>query len=237
MTVNVLSMQERVRVVSALVEGTSLRATERLTGVFRQAITGLLLCVGEGCRWLLDATMRDLHCDVLELDEVWAFVGKKEGHLTPDDPEEYGDQYTWIALDARTKLVPVHRVEKRTPAAAKASSQRHLSAVARVGLDSPRSMSCRVRADTPHTLAYSAMVRRKVVRILRTTAGTGKVGSAASSSKSALRSSICSMALRGLKRLSIQSAFGLMAAQSIRAGEFCKTASIEIERKIFISTL
>mgnify|MGYP000635550926 FL=1 len=120
MTVNVLSMQERVRVVSALVEGTSLRATERLTGVFRQAITGLLLCVGEGCRWLLDATMRDLHCDVLELDEVWAFVGKKEGHLTPDDPEEYGDQYTWIALDARTKLVPVHRVEKRTPAAANA---------------------------------------------------------------------------------------------------------------------
>ena len=105
MTVNVLSMQERVRVVSALVEGTSLRATERLTGVFRQAITGLLLCVGEGCRWLLDATMRDLHCDVLELDEVWCFVAKKEARVTPDDPPEYGDTYTWVALDARTSQV------------------------------------------------------------------------------------------------------------------------------------
>ena len=117
---NVLTMGERVRVVSALVEGTSLRATERLTGTSRQAITDLLLCVGEGCRGVLDETMRDLHCDVLELDEVWAFVGKKEGHLTADDPEEWGDQYTWVALDARTKLVPVHRVDKRTTAAANA---------------------------------------------------------------------------------------------------------------------
>ena len=117
----VLSMEERVRVVSALVEGTSLRATERLTGIFRQAITSLLLCVGEGCRWLLDAMMRDLHCDVLELDEVWSFVGCKEGHLVEGlHPPEFGDQYTWIALDARTKLVPVHRVEKRTPTAANA---------------------------------------------------------------------------------------------------------------------
>lgn len=115
---NVLSMGARVRVVSALVEGTSLRATERLTGVCRQAITGFLLTVGEGCRCVLDERMRDLHCDVLELDEAWSFVGKKEGHLAPHDPEEWGDQYTWIALDARTKLVPVHLVAKRTAAAA-----------------------------------------------------------------------------------------------------------------------
>lgn len=117
---NVLPMGERVRVVSALVEGTSLRATERLTGVFRQAITNLLLTVGEGCRGLLDERMRDLHCDVLELDEVWSFVGKKEGHLRPEDPAEFGDQYTWIALDARTKLVPCFRVDKRTVTAANA---------------------------------------------------------------------------------------------------------------------
>ncbi len=117
---NVLSMSERIRVVSALVEGTSLRATERLTGVGRQAITGLLLTVGEGCRWVLDERMRDLHCDVLELDEVWAFVAKKEGHLIVGDPEEWGDQYTWIALDVRTKLVPVHLVAKRTAIAANA---------------------------------------------------------------------------------------------------------------------
>ncbi len=117
---NVLPMGERVRVVSALVEGTSLRATERLTGVFRQAITNLLLSVGDGCRSLLDERMRDLHCDVLELDEVWTFVGCKEAHRDDSDPPEYGDAYTWVALDARTKIVPCFRVEKRTAAAANA---------------------------------------------------------------------------------------------------------------------
>ncbi len=117
---NVLPMGERVRVVSALVEGTSLRATERLTGVYRQAITNLLLSVGDGCRSLLDERMRDLHCDVLELDEVWTFVGCKENHRDESDPPEYGDAYTWVALDARTKIVPCFRVEKRTAAAANA---------------------------------------------------------------------------------------------------------------------
>ena len=116
----VLPMGERVRVVSALVEGTSLRATERMTGVSRPTVTDLLLRVGDGCRCVLDERMRDLHCDVLELDEVWTFIHKKEGHLVEGDPAEWGDQYTWVALDARTKLVPVHRVEKRTTEAANA---------------------------------------------------------------------------------------------------------------------
>jgi IS1 family transposase len=111
---NVLTMGERVRVVSALAEGTSLRATGRLAEVGRGAVTGVLLNVGEGCRWLLDERMRDLHCDVLELDEIWCFVGKKEGHLRDGDPAEYGDTYTWVAIDARTKLVPAHLVGKRS---------------------------------------------------------------------------------------------------------------------------
>jgi IS1 family transposase len=110
----VLSEGERVQVVSALVDGCSLRATERMTGVTRQTITNLLLRVGEGCRWLLDAKMRDLHCDVLELDEVWSFVGCKEARRDESHPEDYGDHYTFVALDARTKLVPVHRVDRRS---------------------------------------------------------------------------------------------------------------------------
>lgn len=111
---NVLSMSERVRVVSALVEGNSLRATERMTGVFRQAITNLLVRMGTGCARLHDAMMRELHCDLLEVDEVWAFVGKKEGHLREGDPPEFGDAYTFVALDPTTKLIPSYLVGKRT---------------------------------------------------------------------------------------------------------------------------
>ncbi len=115
---NVLPMGERVRVVSALVDGCSLRATGRMTGVSRRTVTDLLLRVGEGCRRVLDERMRELHCDVLELDEVSSFVGCKEAHRDEDHPDEYGDQYTWVALDARTKIVPCFRVDKRTAASA-----------------------------------------------------------------------------------------------------------------------
>jgi len=118
--VNVLSIGERVRVVSALVEGCSLRATERMTGVFRQAVTSLLVRVGAGCARLHGAMMRGLHCNVLELDEVWSFVGKKEGHLRAEDPPEYGDAYTFVALDATTKLIPSYLVGKRTTEATQA---------------------------------------------------------------------------------------------------------------------
>lgn len=112
--VNVLSNGERVRVVSALVEGCSLRATERMTEVGRQAVTSLLVRVGAGCARLHDGMMRELHCDVLELDEVWSFVGKKEGHLREEDPPEFGDAYTFIALDATAKIIPSYLVGKRT---------------------------------------------------------------------------------------------------------------------------
>jgi IS1 family transposase len=117
---NVLPMGTRVRVVSALVEGNSLRATERLTETSRPAVTSLLLHVGAGCARLHDGLMRGLRCAVLELDEIWSFVGCKEGHKDECHPEEYGDQYTWTALDATTKLVPVYLVAKRTPDAAQA---------------------------------------------------------------------------------------------------------------------
>ena len=117
---NALPMGVRVRVVSSLVEGVSLRGTGRMTDVGREAVTALLLRMGDGCERLHDARMRDLRCDVLELDEAWSFVFKKQGHLAEDDPAEYGDAYTWIAIDADTKLVPCFRVDKRSTAAAHA---------------------------------------------------------------------------------------------------------------------
>ena len=117
---NVLPLGLRVRVVSALVEGSSLRATARMTETDRESVGKLLANVGGGCARLHDGMMRELRCDVLELDELWAYVFKKEGHRREDDPPEWGDQYTWVAIDARTKLVPVYRVSKRDGVAANA---------------------------------------------------------------------------------------------------------------------
>jgi IS1 family transposase len=111
---NVLSTDKQIAVVSALVEGCSVRSTERLTGVHRDTILRLMVRVGNGCANLLDETMRDLSCSRLELDELWAFVGKKQRHVTQrDDSGSVGDSWTYVAIDSNTKLVPSFMVGKR----------------------------------------------------------------------------------------------------------------------------
>lgn len=111
---NNLSRDKQIAVVSALVEGCSIRSTERMTGVNRETIGTLLVRVGNGCADLLDRTMVNLDCDRLEIDELWAFVGKKQRHVTKDDDKSrVGDTWTFVAVDAETKLVPSFLVGKR----------------------------------------------------------------------------------------------------------------------------
>ena len=111
---NVLPRSKQIAVLSSLVEGVSVRGTERLTGVSREAILSLLVRVGEGCAVLLDETMRDLPCERLEIDELWAFVQKKQRHVKEtDDASRVGDTWTYVAIDAETKLVPCFLTGKR----------------------------------------------------------------------------------------------------------------------------
>ncbi len=85
-----------------------------MTGTHRDTICRLLVEVGDGCAKLTDDQMRELPCRRIEVDEIWAYVGKKQRHITPlDDPRRLGDQYTFIALDPETKIVPAYRVGKR----------------------------------------------------------------------------------------------------------------------------
>lgn len=75
----------------------------------------LMVRIGNGCAVLLDETMRDLTCERIQVDEIWAYVGKKQRHLTAeDDRAQLGDAWTFVAIDADTKLVPCYRVGKRT---------------------------------------------------------------------------------------------------------------------------
>lgn len=112
---NVLPRSKQIAVLSALVEGVSVRGTERMTGVNRETVLKLLVRVGEGCASLLDSTLRDLPCERLEIDELWAFVGKKQRHVKEtDDAARVGDAWTYVAIDADTKLVPCVLTGKRT---------------------------------------------------------------------------------------------------------------------------
>jgi len=110
---NILSDEKKVAVISALAEGSGIRQIERMTGVHRDTIMRLGVKVGQGCASLLDRKMQDLSCSHLQLDEIWGFIGKKQRHVQTEDNPDYGDVWTFCAIDSDTKLVPSFKVGKR----------------------------------------------------------------------------------------------------------------------------
>ena len=111
---NRLSTEKKTAVIAALLEGSSVRSTERITGVHRDTICRLLVEIGNNCTGLLDSHIRNVRAQYVQADEIWCFVGKKDKHVRVDDPPEYGNQWVFVAMDADTKLVPSFVVGKRT---------------------------------------------------------------------------------------------------------------------------
>jgi hypothetical protein len=91
----------------------SVRAISRLTGIHKGTILGLLNTVGTRCAALLDARVRNLRPRYVQADEAWTFVQTKQKRLGPRSPEEWGDQYVWLAIDSEAKLIMAWRVGKR----------------------------------------------------------------------------------------------------------------------------
>jgi IS1 family transposase len=114
---NRVPLARRVQIINCLVEGNSIRSTERMTGTHRDTICRLLVEIGDGCAQLMDERMRELPCRRIQVDEIWAYVAKKQAHLAPgDDRSRLGDMWTFVALDPDTKLIPSYRVGKRNAA-------------------------------------------------------------------------------------------------------------------------
>lgn len=112
---NRLSLARRTQVISALVEGNSIRSTERMTATHRDTIMRLMVEVGTGCATLHNETMRDLDCRRIQCDEIWTFCRMKQARIPKfTDRTKIGDQWTFVAIDPDTKLVPAYRVGKRT---------------------------------------------------------------------------------------------------------------------------
>ena len=112
---NKLSNEKRTQVIAALVEGNSMLAVSRMTGVAKNTVSKLLADIGEACAAYQDKAFRDLKSKRIECDEIWSFVYAKERHLTPElqGVFGYGDVYTWVAIDADSKLVPCWNVGRR----------------------------------------------------------------------------------------------------------------------------
>jgi IS1 family transposase len=113
---NRLSTEKRAAILSMLVEGNSLRATSRMAGVSFNTVSKLLLDVGDACAEYQDGELQELPCTTIECDEIWSFCYAKQKNVPDEHKGEpgYGDVWTWVAIDADTKLVPSWLVGQRT---------------------------------------------------------------------------------------------------------------------------
>jgi IS1 family transposase/transposase-like protein len=108
-----IQTEKAAQIISLLTEGMSIRAVSRITGVHKTTILSLLITVGDKCRRVFDSRVRNVETRFVQADELWSFVHTKERQLGSDDPEEWGDAYTWIALDSETKMILSYHVGKR----------------------------------------------------------------------------------------------------------------------------
>lgn len=113
---NVLPIEKRAQIINLLVEGNSMRATSRIADCSINTVTKLLEDVGAACSEYQDKAMRNLTCKRIQCDEIWAFCYCKEKNVAPEQEGilGYGDVWTWVGIDADTKLVASFMVGKRT---------------------------------------------------------------------------------------------------------------------------
>jgi IS1 family transposase len=118
---NKLDNAKRAQIVAALVEGNSLRSVSRMTDVARNTISKLLVELGAACSDYMNKTLVDLPCERIQCDEIWAFVGAKQKNVTPELAAKghAGDVWTWVAMDADSKLICSWMVGNRDAATAR----------------------------------------------------------------------------------------------------------------------
>lgn len=102
-----LDAAKRAQVIGALVEGASIRAIHRMTGVARNTISTLLMDAGRACAEYQDKALRNLPALRVQCDEIWSFVGAKDKNVPAERGGEigFGSVWTWTAIDADTKLI------------------------------------------------------------------------------------------------------------------------------------
>ena len=105
---NKLNKDKQAQVIAALVEGNSINATVRMTGVAKNTILKLLAELGPACSEYQDRAFRNLTCKRIQCDEIWQFCYAKEKNVPADKKGKFGfgDVWTWVAIDADTKLIP-----------------------------------------------------------------------------------------------------------------------------------
>lgn len=114
----ILAEDKAISVLHHLVEGCSIRSTERITGVHRDTILKLLVVVGEKCERLMDERIKGLHVSEVQCDEQWQFIGMKQKTKRHKGIEDttVGDSWVFTAIERNSKLILCWHLGKRTEA-------------------------------------------------------------------------------------------------------------------------
>jgi transposase-like protein/IS1 family transposase len=111
-----LPIEKAEMVLSLLLEGNSVSSVERITGIHHSTILKLLVLVGEKCERIMAQKIVNVQVRDVEADEVWSFIGKKEKRVRPEDDQNLGDCYTFVAIERHSKLVLNIAMGKRNQA-------------------------------------------------------------------------------------------------------------------------
>lgn len=103
-------------VLKLLLEGNSVSSVERITDVHHTTIFKLLVLAGEKCERIMAEKVRNVEVRDVECDELWAFIGKKQERVRPEDDQILGDCYAFVAIERHSKLVLNFALGKRNQA-------------------------------------------------------------------------------------------------------------------------
>ncbi len=114
-SMNRLDAKTQKQIVACLVEGNSIRATCRMTGVAKGTVLKLLADLGAACAEYHHVNVRGLKSQRIQCDEIWSFCGKKDKNLSDDQKGKFGigSIWTWTAIDADSKLIAAYHVGTR----------------------------------------------------------------------------------------------------------------------------
>jgi transposase-like protein/IS1 family transposase len=101
------------RALELMMEGVSVRAISRITGLHIGTILELMVSAGHKCQRLLDALVTGIRPNLVQADEIHSIVGCHEKRLRHDAPAEWGSVWAWLALDSETKLIISHHIGNR----------------------------------------------------------------------------------------------------------------------------
>ena len=112
----ILDTDKALMCLNLLVEGNSVRATERITGVHRTTIFSLLETVGKKCIWLQETMVKNVPVKFVEADEIWSYVAMKDRTKAAKEitDEKVGSAYTFTAIESETKLIVAWHLGTRT---------------------------------------------------------------------------------------------------------------------------